>query len=57
MTYVGLIQQGMVLDQKVVVVSDDEASVLQQAKNAAETINDSQTGFGEGWTAVALKVP
>jgi hypothetical protein len=54
--FVALIQQGMVLDQNVVAVGDDEAALQTQATEAAEKLNNEQTGFGEGWTAVVLPV-
>jgi hypothetical protein len=54
--YVALVQQGMILDQKVVAYGPDQESVLAQAEQAATLLNSAETGFGEAWTAVALEV-
>lgn len=54
--FVALIQQGMVLDQKVLAVGDDQVKLQAQADAEATKLNDAQTGFGEGWTAVVVPV-
>jgi hypothetical protein len=54
--YVGIVQQGMVLDQKVIVSGSEQGMIQRQADEAAKRLNDAQQGFGEGWTAVVLPV-
>lgn len=56
-TYVALIQQGMVLDQRVIAVGDSEFDLKGQAVAAAAELNEQQTGESEGYTAVVLAVP
>lgn len=55
-TYVALIQQGMVLDQKALAVGEDQNQLQAQAEKAAQTLNSQEQGFGEGWTAVVVEV-
>ena len=57
MTYVAVIQQGMVLDQRVVTVCENQADAEAEAVAEAKKLNDAQTGFGEGWSVAVLAVP
>jgi hypothetical protein len=55
-TFVAIVQQGMVLDQRAVAGCRNEADAQAEADAAAKKLNDEQTGFGEGWNAVVLAV-
>lgn len=55
-TFVALIQQGTVLDQKALAVGEDEAALQEQADQAAHSANDAQTGESLAWAAVVVPV-
>jgi hypothetical protein len=54
--FVALVQQGTIMDQRVVGVSPDQERVLAMAEVEASRLNGEQTGFGLGWSAVVLPV-
>lgn len=54
--YIGIVQQGQPLGQWAVALTDDAVDALEQARAEARRLNGEQTGFGESWTSVALKV-
>lgn len=54
--YVGIIQQGMPIDQKAIVSGTAKGMIQRQTVEAAKKLNDAQKGFGAAWTAVVLPV-
>lgn len=56
-TYVAIIQQGMVLDQRVIAVGIDQQELQKASKAEAAKLNSQETGFAEEYEAVVLKVP
>lgn len=53
--YIGLIQQGMVLDQKCVAMGADLNAVTEEAAAQAKKVNDAETGEAEGYSSVVLE--